>query len=233
MAAHLGALQRDHLARAYLVDVDAAQCRQRARLAGDGVPTERQAADRQRPEPPRVAHRDDLIAGQHHERERALPRRQCALDPLLPRATPGGREHQRQHLGVARRGQPETLREQLVAQRRRVDDVAVVGERQRTVHRLDEERLEVALGVRSGRAVPGVADGVVPGERRHRLAGEDVGDEPGVLVHPRPMPVADGDAGPLLPTVLQREQPEERQLGDAVAVGRRDAEHPALFSRLR
>ena len=43
---------------------------------------------------------------------------------------------------------PKPAAEQLVAQRRRVDEVAVVGERQRAVHRLDEERLDVALGVR-------------------------------------------------------------------------------------
>ena len=80
-----------------------------------------------------------------------------------------------------------------------------------------------------GRRVAGVADGVVAGERLQRLVGEDVGHEPGLLVHPGPVAVADGDAGGLLAAVLQGEQPEERQLGDALAVRRRDPEHPALF----
>ncbi len=85
--------------------------------------------------------------------------------------------------------------------------------------------------LRAGGAVAGVADGVVAGERRQRRRGEHVGDEPGVLVHARAAAVADGDAGRLLPAVLQREQAEERQLGDAVAVRRRDAEHAALLLR--
>ena len=146
-------------------------------------------------------------------------------------APAGGGEHQRHHLGVARRGQPEAARQQLVAQRRRVDDVAVVGEGQRAVHRLDEERLDVALVRRPGRRVPGVADRVVAGQRLQRLVGEDVRHEPGLLVDPGPVAVADGDAGGLLAAVLQGEQPEERELGDALAVRCRDAEHATLLRR--
>ena len=148
-AVHLGALQRDDLAGPDLVDVDAAERRQRARLAGDGVAAVRQAADRQRPEAPRVADGDHPVGGQQHEREGALPRRQRALDALLPRAC---RRPRRASASSPRcrssRSARSRLVEQLVAQRRRVDDVAVVGERQRAVHRLDEERLDVALGVR-------------------------------------------------------------------------------------
>ena len=43
--------------------------------------------------------------------------------------------------------------------------------------------------------------------------------------------VADGDAGSLLAAVLQGEQAEERDLGDAVAVRGGDAEHAALLVR--
>ena len=84
----------------------------------DGVPAVRQAADRQRPEAPRVADGDDPVGGEQDERVRALPRRQGPLDPLLPRAPTGGGEHQREHLGVARGGEPEAAGEQLLAQRR-------------------------------------------------------------------------------------------------------------------
>ena len=58
---------------------------------------------------------------------------------------------------------------------------------------------------------------------------EHVGHEARLLVDPGPVAVADGDAGRLLAAVLQREQPEERELGDALAVRRRDAEHAALL----
>ena len=196
VAAHLGALQGDDLAGLDLVDVGAAERRQGARLAGDGVAAVREPPDRQRPEAPRVADGDHLVLGQQHQRERALPRRQRALEALLPGAPAGGGEHQRDHLGVAGGGEAEAAREQLVAQRRGVDDVAVVGDGQRAVHRLDEERLDVALGVRAGGRVAGVADRVVAGERRQHGRREHVGDEPLVLVQPRPLPVADGDARP-------------------------------------
>ena len=229
-AAQLGALQRDDLTRLDLADVDAAERRQGARLAGDGVPAVRQPPDRQRAEAPRVAHGEHPVGGQQDEREGALPRRQRALDALLPRPPAGGGEHQRHHLGVARRRQPEALRQQLVAQLRRVDDVAVVGERQRAVHRLDEERLDVALVRRTGRRVAGVADGVVAGQRLQRLVGEDVRHQAGLLVDAGAVPVADGDAGGLLAAVLQGEQAEERQLGDALAVRGRDADHATLLS---
>ena len=67
--------------------------------------------------------------------------------------------------------------------------------------------------------VPGVADGVVAGERRQRRRGEHVGHEPGVLVQARPAAVADRDAGGLLAAVLQGEQPEEGELGDPSPCG--------------
>ena len=227
----LGTAQRDHLAGLDLVDVDAAERGERARLAGDGVAAVWEPPDRERAEAPRVAHGDHLVGGEQHQRERALPRRQCALDALLPGLAAGGGEHQRHHLGVAGGGEPEAAAQQLVAQRRCVDEVAVVGEGERAVHRLDEERLDVALGVRAGGRVPGVADGVVAGQGSERLGGEDVGDEAGFLVDPGALAVADGDAGSFLAAVLEREQPEERQLGDPFAVRGRDAEHAALVLR--
>ena len=225
----LGALQRDDLARRDLGDVGAAERGQGAGLAGDGVAAVGQPADRQRAESPRVAHGEHPVAAQQHQREGALPRRQRALDAVLPRLPAGGGEHQRHHLGVARGGQPEATRQQLLAQARRVDDVAVVGEGERAVHRLDDERLDVAIAAAAGRRVAGVADGVIADQRRQRLAGEHVGHEARLLVHAHPAAVADRQPGRLLAAVLQGEQPEERQLGDAVAVGGRQPEDAALL----
>ena len=128
-------------------------------------------------------------------------------------------------------GEPEATGEQLLAQRRRVHDVAVVGERQRAVHRLDEERLDVALVVPAGGGVAGVADRVVADERSQRLAGEHVRHQAGLLVHPHPAPVAHRHAGGFLAAVLQREQPEERDLRHAVTGWGRQAEDAALLAR--
>ena len=103
----LGAAQRDHLAGLHLVDVDAAEGGERARLAGHRVAAVGESPDRQRSETPRVAHGDHLVGGEDDQGERALPRRQRAFDAVLPGLAAGGGEHQRQHLGVARRGEPE------------------------------------------------------------------------------------------------------------------------------
>ena len=99
------------------------------------------------------------------------------------------------------------------------------------MHRLDQERLVIALGVGTGRAVAGVADAVVAGQRVHGRRCEDVGHEPGVLVQPHAAAVADCNARCLLPTMLQREQPEEDGLGHTFAVRGRHAEHTALLVR--
>ena len=87
------------------------------------------------------------------------------------------------------------------------------------------------LALRAGGAVAGVADGVVAGERRQALGREDVGDEPGVLVQPSPLPSLTGDPRRLLAAVLEGEQTEEGELRDAFAVRRRQAEHAALLVR--
>ena len=190
----------------------------------------RETSDRQRPEPPRIADGDHPVGGEHDKAVGALPGGQRAFEPFLPRRAAGGGEHQREHLGVAGRGQPEATPQQLVAQLGGVDDVAVVGERERAVHGFDEERLDVAFVARTGGRVPRVSDGVVADERRERLRAEDVGDETRLLVDPDALAVADRDPGGFLPPVLEREQPEERELGDAVAVWRRGREHAAFVA---
>ena len=48
-------------------------------------------------------------------------------------------------------------------------------------------------------------------------------------MQPGAVAVGDGDAGGLLAAVLEGEEAEEGELGDAVAVRRRDAEHAALL----
>ena len=230
-AVQLGALQRDDLAGSDLGHVGAAERRERARLAGDGPAAVGQSTDGEGTEAPRVAHGENPVAAEEDEREGPLPRRQRALDAVLPRLPAGGGEHQRHHLGIARRRQPETARQQLVAQLGRVDDVAVVGQRQRPVHRLDHERLDVAIVARAGRRVARVADGVIADERRQRLAGEDVGHQAGLLVDANAAAVADRQAGAFLAAMLEGEQAEEGQLGDPVAARGRQPEHPALVVR--
>ena len=126
---------------------------------------------------------------------------------------------------------PKPRRQQLLAQGRGVDQVAVVGEGQRAVHRLDKKRLDVAFGVGASGAVTSVSNAVIPRQGVHRRRRENVGDEAGVLVQPHSAAVADRDAGSLLAAMLKGEQPEENSLSHALAVGCGDTEHAALLVR--
>ena len=49
-------------------------------------------------------------------------------------------------------------------------------------------------------------------------------------MRPHPVAVAHGDTGGLLTAVLQGEQAEERELGDAFSVRSTDTEHTALLA---
>ena len=106
-----------------------------------------------------------------------------------------------------------------------------MGNGQWAVHRLHQKRLVVAMGVGAGSAVAGVADGVVAGEGGHRGGREHVGHQAAVLVAANAAAVADCNAGGLLAAVLQREETEEGQLGNALSVRSGDAEDAALLLR--
>ena len=89
----------------------------------------------------------------------------------------------------------------------------------------------VAPRARPRRGVAGVADGEVTGERGERAVVEHGGDEPLLLDDHDLVAVAHRHAGGLLPTVLEREQPEVGQLGDGLTRGV-DAEDAARFLRM-
>ena len=64
-------------------------------------------------------------------------------------------------------------------------------------------------------------------QRGERGLGEDLRDEPEVLVDQDVLPVADRDAGGFLAAVLLREQTEVREAGDVLTRGP-DPEQPAF-----
>lgn len=74
---------------------------------------------------------------------------------------------------------------------------------------LAENRLGVALGARAGGAVTGVADGHMAREGGQDVLVEDLADEAHIFVHSHEAPVADGEAGALLASMLKREEAEE------------------------
>ena len=75
-----------------------------------------------------------------------------------------------------------------------------------------------------------MADGDVAAQRAQGGLVEDLADEPHVLVDEDLLTVTGGDAGRLLAAVLQRVEPEVRQLGDVLA-GSPDSEDTAGILR--
>ena len=115
----------------------------------------------------------------------------------------------------------------LAAKRVRVDEGAVV--RQRDDHVVDGGQVGLrrlpALG--TGGAVAYVTHSQLAGERRQVGIGEHLVDQAKVLADKDGVAIAHGNAGRLLPAVLQGEQSEVGQSGN-VAAGRPDAEDATL-----
>ena len=114
----------------------------------------------------------------------------------------------------------------LVAQRRGVDEVAVVPERDGARAAVVEERLRVRPGVAARRRVARVPDRKLALQPREAALVEHLRHEPEVAERCQPSVLADGDPGRLLPAVLQRVEPEVGEARD-VAIRRAHAEDAA------
>ena len=90
----------------------------------------------------------------------------------------------------------------------------VVGERDELV----VDGRDMGLGCRppttAGRGIARVPDGDIARQMPERLLVEDLVDEPEVLMNEHRLAIAHGDAGALLPTMLQRLQAETREARD-------------------
>ena len=170
----------------------------------------RQPAEDERPEPVRVADADDPPLVEDDEAERAADARQD-LDERLDRVGGGlVGEERRQQLGVGRGRQPGAAALELRQQVARVDEVAVVADRDRPPRPEPVRRLGVLPDRRAGRRVAAVGDGEAAAQARQAALVEDRADHPEVLVEHQLLAVADRDPGRLLAAVLEREQPERR-----------------------
>ena len=130
---------------------------QRAGFRGEHVRVA-EAAEDERTEPVRVAHADERLGREHDETERALQRAQSG-ERFAGRGLT--REKMKDDLAIRRglKKRPGIL--QLGAQSRRVDQVAVVRDGQRTAHGVGDKRLRVGQRARTGRRVTHVADGAI------------------------------------------------------------------------
>ena len=166
-----------------------------------------------------------LPFGERDHRERAVEPRHRAGDRVLERRRVV-RDQRGDHLGVGGRRERDAVGGELVAQLGRVDEVAVVPERDGAPAAVLDQRLRVRPLRRAGRRVARVADRDVAVQAAQLLLVEDLRDEAHVAQHGQAAVVGDGDPGRLLAAVLEREQPE---VGDArdVALGGADAEDAA------
>src|SRR6185436_5695274 len=164
----------DDLARLHLALVLRADEVERARLGGhDPVPL-REPAEAERAEAVRVAERGELAAAERDARVRPLEPRHRRRDRVLERPVLRRDERgDRLRVRAGRAGEAE-----LGAEERRVDEVAVVAERDRPGTTVMDERLRVRPLVAAGGRVADVADRDLAAKPAEGLLRERLGDEP-------------------------------------------------------
>jgi hypothetical protein len=167
----------------------------------------------QRAKPHRVPDRDEAPRHEENEGKRPSDLADRVDDRIDDVGHARARDQVEQHLGIGRRLKDGAFGLELGADRRGVDEVAVVGHRDRSAMVAQQERLGIGRIRVAGRRIAHVADGDRTREILDHLAGEDVGDVP----HPPP-PRQRGalrrdDAGGFLPAMLQGVEPEVGQLG--------------------
>src|SRR6202171_5700919 len=153
-----------------------------------------------------------------------------AAEAVLDRAVRLVREEVDDHLGVARALEERAALFQITPQLLGIDQVAVVRDGDLTGGGARHHRLRVGEDGLPRRRVAGVADGRRAGQAGDGSLVEDVGDQAHGLVQVDGLAVPAGDAGRLLPAVLQRvdaEIAQVRRLGVGV-----DAENAALVVKL-
>ena len=198
------------LARLDLAEEGRADDVERAGLARDDVPgaTRRvdlaEATKAQRTDAERIARGDQRILRQEHEAVRTLDARQRLRERMLERVGARLCEQRPDHLGVTGRLELDAFRGKLVAQLRRVDEVAVVPDHHRPdVGMFHAHRLCVAQLRAAGRAVARVADRYVALEFVDRLLVEHLRDETHLLADTDLVPIAHRDTGGLLSAMLE------------------------------
>jgi hypothetical protein len=140
-------------------------------------------------------------------------------------------QHVQDHLAVAGSRKPDAAAQEFQPQLWRVNQVAVVGDGERAVERLDYVGLGVAQLGRAGGGITRMADGDMAEQEAQVVLVEDLRDQPHPLVDVRHAPVAGDDAGGFLPAMLQGVKAKK-----GVACGfdprRKDAKNAAFFVEL-
>ena len=138
----LGA-DHQHFARLDVAHVGGADQIERAGLRADDLRVA-EPSERERPEAVRIAHGDQLVLGEQHQRERA----RRLIDPtrMIASSTLAGlrpRVEMQHHFGVAVRLEDRSGADQPLADLVGVDEVAVVADGDLAVRAVDQDRLRV------------------------------------------------------------------------------------------
>ena len=197
---------------------------ERARLRGDD-PVVADPTERERPDPERVAEGHEHPVRDRDHRVRPLESLHRRRDGLRQRCRVA-RDKRGDHLGVRARREPDSVREQLLAQGLGVDEVAVVAERDRSRRAVEDEGLRIRPAGAPRRRVARVADRDLAGKRGELLLVEHLRHEPHLAHCSDPPAFVDRDPGRFLAAVLKREQAEVREARD-VALDRSHAEDAA------
>ena len=225
-APHAGAVDDEHLAGLDVADVLGADEIERGGLARDDVRVlvARQDAQTKRADAAGIAHDDDRVFVHEEERIGALHAAQRVGDAVFDRDFVALRDEVDEHFGIARRLEDRAGLLELGAELVGVREVAVVADRERAPRVVDREGLGVAqVRAASGR-VTDVADGEAAGKLRELLLAEGVLHEAHRAVRRELLAVARDDTGRFLSAVLQRVEPEVRDVGRlGVAVDAEDA----------
>ena len=160
----------------------------------------------------RVAHRDQLVLGEHRQRVRALHLRQRLDDALDDSRRVRGRNQMNDDFAVRGRLENRAARLQPVAELGEIHQVAVMRDRNSAARIFNDQRLAILDGGRAGGRVAIVPDGAGAFEFAQHVLVEDVGDQSHPAMRDQRFAVGRDDTGRLLP-MLQTVQAEICEIG--------------------
>ena len=176
-------------------------------------------AEAERTEALRIAGADELVLGHDRQAVAALDHLEALDDAFLDCLLVGARDEVHDDFRIDGGLEDRALLLELMANLGGIRQVAVVGKRDLAARVVDEQRLRVGEQARARRRIAHMADGDALVLHVRNLMAEYFVDEAHAARHIHPGAVRDGDAGALLPAVLQGIEAEVRQAGDIFRMG--------------
>src|SRR5262245_33810741 len=201
--------------------------RARLRCHDPGISEPAQA---ERPEPARITDGVHRIRREDHERIGPVDLCQRMRQLLLERAGRRPRQQVQDDLGIRVRLEDGTLALHLGAQGVGVREVAVVGDGDGAAGGVGRDRLGVPRLRSTGRRIPHVTDGAMPGQPSQALRAEHVGHPAHGLLDVELLAVGGRDTRGLLPAMLEGVETEVGDVGRFRMIP--DAEHATFVVEL-